>query len=119
MNPLHYIFTQLNESSHIILDEIDMKEPSLEVIKTNLDKRDELIQQLSVLEKSYPKESLTDMELTTLRSLFDHYSELNERIQQSIAVLLNLHQERLGTIVNERKIEKRYHVLKNPDISYF
>lgn len=119
MNPLHHILTQLNESSQTILDEISLKEPSLEVIKTDLNKREKLVQLLIELEKSNPKESLTEMERKTLRSLFNHFSELNERIQQNLNGLLSLHKEKLGTVVNERKIEKRYHILKNPDISYF
>jgi hypothetical protein len=119
MNPLHHIFTELNESSQCILDEIGLDEPSFEIIKTNLNRREELVQLLGVLEKSNPKESLTEREQKDLRSLFNNFSDLNKRIQQNLSELLSLHKERLGTVMNERKIEKQYHVLKNPDISYF
>lgn len=119
MTPLHNILGQLNDSSEAILSEIDCNEPSFEAIKSQLGQREELVKKLGILSDANPKESLSDEERISLRFLFDTFVELNDSIQNNLQNLLNSHKEKLGTAVNQRKVEKSYRVLKNPDISYF
>ncbi|MGN8226786.1 hypothetical protein [Gracilimonas sp. BCB1] len=116
---MHNILGQLNDSSEAILSEIDCNEPSFEAIKSQLGQREELVKKLGILSDANPKESLSDEERISLRFLFDTFVELNDSIQNNLQNLLNSHKEKLGTAVNQRKVEKSYRVLKNPDISYF
>ena len=119
MTPLHNILGQLNDSSEAILREIDEHEPSLETIKFQMGQREELVKKLGILSEANPKDSLSDEDRISLRFLFETFVELNEGIQNNLQNILNSHKEKLGTAVKQRKVEKSYRVLKNPDISYF
>lgn len=119
MTPLHNILGQLNDSSEAILREIDQNEPSFESIKHQLGQREDLVKKLGILSEANPRESLSDEERISLRFLFETFVELNDNIQNNLQNILNSHKEKLGTAVNQRKVEKSYSVLKNPDISYF
>ncbi|WP_428236517.1 hypothetical protein [Gracilimonas sp.] len=119
MTPLHNILGQLNDSSEAILREIDENEPSFDAIKSQLGQREELVKKLGILTEANPKDSLSEEERISLRFLFETFVELNDGIQNNLQNILNSHKEKLGTAVNQRKVEKSYRVLKNPDISYF
>ena len=119
MTPLHNILSQLNDSSEIILTEIDCEKPSFETIKTEMAQREELVKKLGILTQANPKDSLTDEERISLRFLFQTFVELNDNIQNNLQHILNRHKDKLSTAVNQRKAEKGYRILKNPDISYF
>ncbi len=119
MTPLHNILGQLNDSSEAILSEIDCNEPSFEAIKFQLGQREDLVKKLGIITEANPKDSLSDEDRISLRFLFETFVELNDSIQSNLQNLLNSHKEKLGTAVNQRKVEKSYRVLKNPDISYF
>jgi hypothetical protein len=69
--------------------------------------------------KETPKESMTEEERISLKFLFNTFIELNDNIQNKLQNVFNDHKEKLGTAVHQRKVEKSYSVLKNPDISYF
>lgn len=119
MTSLHNIIGQLNDSSEAILTEFDNEKPSLDSIKYQLSEREELVKKLGILTEANPPQSLTDEERISLRFLFETFVKLNDEIQNNLQNILNSHKEKLGTAVNQRKVEKSYSVLKNPDISYF
>ncbi|HBX67438.1 MAG TPA: hypothetical protein DEG32_15245 [Balneolaceae bacterium] len=62
---------------------------------------------------------MSEEDRISLKFLFNTFIELNDNIQNKLQNVLDNHKEILGTAVKQRKVEKSYRVLKNPDISYF
>lgn len=119
MSPIEQVITKINKSSSAILEELDSKEPSFEIIIKELNQREKLVEQLGEHKDDNTASSFKQDELSSIRSQFDAFNKLNRSIQDKAQYLLNLQQEKLATAKKTRQAEDHYKVSQNPNISYY
>ena len=119
MSRLKHTITRLNELSGNILTELNKEAPSLEVIREEMNRREEYLEILNVVQKNQQETTLSNYEIGILRPLFDAFVSMNGEIQNRISTLLNLQMEKLAAATKRRKARDSYGVIKTPNISYF
>jgi len=119
MKRLQHTISQLNELSDNILTELDKDAPSLEVIREEMNHREEYLQVLNIVQSNKKEMNLSKEEVHILRPLFDAFISMNEEIQRRISALLNVQREKLAVATKQRKVQESYGISKTPNISYY
>ncbi|MGB0346037.1 MAG: hypothetical protein ACPGGA_01055 [Balneolaceae bacterium] len=119
MKRLRNTISRLNELSDNILTELDKETPSLEVIREEMNQREEYLQVLNTVQKNQHEMKLSNDEISILRPLFDAFISMNTEIQSRISALLSNQMEKLAVATKQRKVQESYGTIKTPNISYF
>ncbi len=119
MKKLQHTISRLNELSDNILSELDKEAPSLEVIREEMNHREEYLHVLNIVQKNQNEMKLSDEEINILRPLFGAFVSMNTEIQRRISALLNNQMEKLAVATKQRKVQDSYGTIKTPNISYF
>ena len=119
MKKLRHTISRLNELSDNILTELDKETPSLEVIREEMNHREEYLQVLNIVQKNQNEMKLSNDEINILRPLFDAFVSMNTEIQRRISALLSNQMEKLAVATKQRKVQESYGTIKTPNISYF
>ncbi len=119
MKKLENTISRLNELSDNILNELDKEQPSLEVIREEMNQREEYLQVLNIVQSNENEMQLSKEDVSILKPLFDAFITMNEEIQNKISVLLNNQMEKLAVATKQRKAQESYGISKTPNISYF
>lgn len=119
MKSLQHHLHQLNSLSKNILEELNKKEPSMDIIRQKMDLREAVIIKFGSLTKSFQKDALSSDERRSLTQLFDDFAQLNKDVQSSLHKTLSKRQEKWIQASNQRKAEAGYNQTRKPDISYF
>ena len=69
MDRLKHTITRLNELSENILTELDKEAPSLEIIREEMNQREEYLEILNVVQKNQQETTLSNYEIGILRPL--------------------------------------------------
>lgn len=99
--------------------ELDKEQPSVEVVKYEMNKRDEFVQELSAAVKKHPVQSLDEETRSEVTAAVDRFTEMNRVIQRNLKKLKAKQQKVLENAMTHRKAIKGYNISKTPDISYF
>ena len=67
MDRLKHTITRLNELSENILTELDKEAPSLEIIREEMNQREEYLEILNVVQKNQQETTLSNYEIGILR----------------------------------------------------
>lgn len=119
MKRLKQTISRLNQLSDNILNELDKESPSLEVIRSEMNNREEYLQILNIVQNNKNEMKLSKDDIHVLRPLFDAFISMNEEIQNRISSLLNNQMEKLAVATKQRKVQESYGISKTPNISYF
>lgn len=119
MNPLQTLIEQLNKISREILIELEKEEPSVELIRYEMKRREEYVNELGELTNEYPPYSLNDQDRSKLKAAIERFAELNRIMQRNLNKLKARQKESLEKVMTHRKALKGYNISKTPDISYF
>lgn len=119
MTPLHQLIEQINTISQNIVTELDKQEPSVELIKYEMTRRADFVEELDSLTDAHPPHSLNYEQRMGVKSLMERFTELNRIIQRNLKKLMAKQRDHLEKTMSHRKAIKGYKISKTPDISYF
>lgn len=119
MNTLTKHLDIINLHSKRILSEVGKEEPSLDFVDQCMDMRQEHIDILEKLLESNQLDFLPLHQCTDAEVLFDEFVDLNSDIDRAMKTILAQKKESLAIATKKRKAEDGYHLLKNPDTSYY
>ncbi len=119
MNTLTKHLEIINLHSKRILSEVNKDDPSLELVDQCMDMRQEHIDILENLLENNQLDFLPSHQCTDAENLFDEFVDLNNTIDRAMKSILAQKKENLANATRKRKAEDGYHLLKNPDTSYY
>lgn len=119
MNTLTKHLQLINLHSKRILREVGKNEPSLDFVDRCMDMRQEHIDILENLLEKNQIDFLPSHQCLDAESLFDEFVDLNSAIDKAMKSILAYKKESLANATKKRKAEDGYHLLKNPDNSYY
>lgn len=119
MNTLTKHLEIINLHSKRILSEVNKDDPSLELVDQCMDMRQEHIDILENLLENNQLDFLPSHQCTDAENLFDEFVDLNNAIDRAMKSILAQKKENLANATRKRKAEDGYHLLKNPDTSYY
>lgn len=119
MNTLTKHLDIINLHSKRILSEVGKEEPSLDFVDQCMDMRQEHIDILEELLENNQLDFLPLHQCTDAEVLFDEFVDLNSDIDRAMRTILVQKKESLAIATKKRKAEDGYHLLKNPDTSYY
>ncbi|MFP8488626.1 hypothetical protein ACKGJO_05940 [Gracilimonas sp. Q87] len=119
MKSVEKLITQINDSSSNILIELDSNEPSFDTIIKELKQREKFVKMLGQYKDKYTASSLQKGEMTSIKSHFNVFNELNQSIQDKAKDMLEFQEKKLANAKRKRKAEDQYNVSQNPNISYY
>ncbi|MEX0944421.1 MAG: hypothetical protein WD513_01320 [Balneolaceae bacterium] len=119
MNTLTKHLEIINLHSKKILNEVSRIEPSLDFVDQCMDMRQEHIDILENLLENNQLDFLPSHQYNDADRLFDEFIDLNESIEKAMKTILVHKKADLALATKKRKAEDGYHLLKNPDTSYY
>jgi len=119
MNTLTKHLEIINLHSKRILSEVSKNDPSLELVDQCMDMRQEHIDILENLLENNQLDFLPSHQCSDAENLFDEFVDLNSAIDKAMKSILAHKKETLANATRKRKAEDGYHLLKNPDTSYY
>lgn len=119
MNTLTKHLEIINLHSKRILSEVGKEEPSLDFVDQCMDMRQEHIDILEKLLENNQLDFLPSHQCSDAEMLFDEFVDLNSAIDRAMKSILAQKKENLANATKKRKAEDGYHLLKNPDTSYY
>ncbi|HKK26153.1 MAG TPA: hypothetical protein VJ941_11025 [Gracilimonas sp.] len=119
MSSIEKLINHINTSSSLILEELDSKDPSFDVIIRELNQREKFVEKLGQNQQVHLATSFKQDELTSIKTQFDAFERLNRNIQDKAQRLLSIQQEKLASAKKTRQAEDYYNFSQNPNISYY
>lgn len=109
----------INIHSRRILNEVGKVDPSLDFVDLCMNMRQEHIDILEKLLENNQLDFLPSHQCTSAESLFDEFVNLNSAIDKAMKLILAHKKESLANATRKRKAEDGYHLLKNPENTYY